>query len=53
MNPRIRSAPLHDQRMAAKIQAAFGIEEAFSSAALAAPVIAAKALAAATSTPRP
>ena len=54
MNPRIRVLlRFYDQRMAAKIQAAFGIEEAFSSAALAAPVIAAKALAAATSTPRP
>ena len=48
MNPRIRVLlRFYDQRMAAKIQAAFGIEEAFSSAALAAPVIAAKALAAA------
>ncbi len=47
MNPRIRVLlRFYDQRMAAKIQAAFGIEEAFSSAALAAPVIAAKALAA-------
>ena len=47
MNPRIRVLlRFYDQRMAAKIQAAFGFEEAFSSAALAAPVIAAKALAA-------
>ncbi len=47
MNPGIRVLlRFYDQRMAAKIQAAFGIDEAFSSAALAAPVIAAKALAA-------
>lgn len=46
MNPKIRVLiRFFDQRIGAKIQHAFDIDEAFSSAALAAPIIAAKALA--------
>jgi hypothetical protein len=53
MNPKIRVLiRFFDQRIGAKIQDAFDIDEAFSSAALAAPIIAAKALAAAAA-PKP